>query len=254
MSFVIPSFNDIRILEAISSIQERRGPVDQVEIIVIDGGSREEILSSISDGLSKSDTLIVEKDDGIFDAINKGIKASSGKYIVTLGSDDRLDEFSIELFETASSASVDLINFDLLYTDAEWGPLRFWRGRNIQMRDYYMGRQYPHFGIACTKEVYESVGLFNINNKTNADYEFFYHLSKASKNIKQLRVRSTIVQMRIGGNSSANISAVFKANVDILKFAWQTDVKLLPGIFLKPVYKIVEYMLGLLMRVEKKLR
>ena len=91
LSFVIPSFQDIRILETIESIHKIDVPSsDCIEIIVQDAGSSNEILDKIKNKLKKNDKLFLEKDKGIFDGINKGLKNTTGDLIATLGTDDRV--------------------------------------------------------------------------------------------------------------------------------------------------------------------
>ena len=87
ISIIILSFNDIRVLEAIKSVQAFNDN-NEVAIIVIDGGSEDELVKEINSMLSKEDLLISEKDNGIFDGLNKGLNYSKGDYIGWLGSDD----------------------------------------------------------------------------------------------------------------------------------------------------------------------
>ena len=89
-SIVIPSFNDLRILETIKSIDDQSLERKDIEVIIMDGGSQVNILSKIKESLKATDTLISEPDNGIFDGLNKGIAISQGDIIFTLGSDDKL--------------------------------------------------------------------------------------------------------------------------------------------------------------------
>ena len=89
-SLVIPSFNDDRILETIESINEQNFNRHDIEVIIMDACSEADLLKKIRNTLKPNDRLYVEKDDGIFDGINKGILKSSGDIIFTLGSDDKL--------------------------------------------------------------------------------------------------------------------------------------------------------------------
>lgn len=241
ISFVIPSFNDDRIIETIQSIHDSGVPERSREIIIYDGGSSPRLLTEIESALCDNDKLFVEDDDGIFDAINKGLKTARGDYILTLGSDDRVFDLSFDTIKNAKADNIDVLMFDIAYTDKNWQPLRIWKGRQLNLFHYYLGRQYAHFGLVCTPKVYRDAGYFNTANKVNADYEFFYQLCKMSPTFRQRVFSETIVQMRIGGNSSANMQAVLKANLKILDFIFRTDILLVPGFFLKPIYKVSEY-------------
>jgi glycosyltransferase involved in cell wall biosynthesis len=110
VSIIVLSFNDERVLNAINSIRSSgKNLTDELEIIVIDGGSSLELLEDIQGILSENDQLHSEPDDGIFDALNKGLSCASGTYIGWIGSDDAyLPGFTFDyVIET-------LENFDLL--------------------------------------------------------------------------------------------------------------------------------------------
>lgn len=70
LSIIIPSFNDLRILRAIESVR-RFDDVGQASIVVVDGGSKPEVVAKIAEYLTADDILISEPDKGIFDALNK---------------------------------------------------------------------------------------------------------------------------------------------------------------------------------------
>ena len=77
ISIILPSFNDHRILRSIKSIINF-DDTNEVEIVLIDGGSKESLKNNIKRNLRESDQFIYEKDDGIFDAINKGLSLARG--------------------------------------------------------------------------------------------------------------------------------------------------------------------------------
>ncbi|MDC0122148.1 glycosyltransferase [Planktomarina sp.] len=242
ISFVIPSFNDDRILETIRSIHECEVPEHLREIVIYDGGSSDTLVESIKNLLSKNDSIFVERDNGIFDAINKGLRIAKGHYILTLGSDDRLCDLPLDTLLYARKENVDLMMFDIEYTNQSWKRLRIWTGHKVSLFNYYLGMQYAHFGLICTKQVYEEIGFFNADNKVNADYEFFYALCKNASKYRQHIVPKTIVQMRIGGNSSASLKTILFANFKMLRFMARTDPFLIPGLFLKPAHKSIQFL------------
>ena len=87
LSIILLSYNDLRVERAIKSIRSF-DDLNTVELVVIDGNSNDEVKSAIRRNLTESDVFISEPDDGIFDALNKGLDSSRCEFIGWLGSDD----------------------------------------------------------------------------------------------------------------------------------------------------------------------
>ena len=245
LSFVIPSFQDKRILETIESIKKIKAPEDAIEIIIQDGGSNKKLLNKIENLISSNDKLFVENDLGIFDGINRGLKNASGDLIATLGTDDRVFFLDYFLLLHKFDEGINFIQYDIQYTDSNWKPLRFWKARRLSFLRYAFGIQHAHFGLICTPKIYKELGYFNTENKVNADYEFFYKctVSKSSLIVQDV-INNVFVQMKLGGNSSSNVRAILKANTGIFKFIIKTNPILVFGLILKPIYKLQEFLLS----------
>ena len=241
LSFVIPSFNDSRIIETIESIHATGLDRGDYEIIVKDGGSDENLLTAVRSVLGVYDKLDDSPDAGIFDGINQGLQLATGFYILTLGSDDRVFDLPIEELKDCREESVDIVMCSIQYTDQNWIPKRLWKARNLSFFAYLLGRQYAHFGLVCKKSVYEDIGYFNTDNPVNADYEFFYDLTSKIQKYQQLVLPNIIVQMKMGGNSSASLKAIIKANFRIFRYLLAKNPFALAGLMIKPIYKFEEY-------------
>lgn len=87
LSIILPSFNDARIVEAIASVR-RFDDIDTVKLVVIDGGSRPEIVDLLKAAVRPGDILVSEPDKGIFDGLNKGLERVDTEFLGWLGSDD----------------------------------------------------------------------------------------------------------------------------------------------------------------------
>lgn len=84
------------------------------EWIVVDGASTDKTLEILNDIKDLNIIIISEPDFGIYDAINKGIKKSSGEYYLVLGADDKLFEFALEIYSKSINANSDIITANIL--------------------------------------------------------------------------------------------------------------------------------------------
>jgi len=242
---LIPVFRDLRVIEAIQSVFDcdRDGVV--LRVILQIGDSGPSFQSKVRSHFPQVE-IYSDVDRNIFDAINIGLKKCRGDYILTLGSDDRIcDKGLFQKLKPFYEKSADYIFCGLEYTDDVWRVKRRWPAATLRLWRYYLGWQYPHFAFFCSPRVYSELNFFNSKNDTNADYEFFWKLAKKRKSseFKEGILYEYGIQMRLGGNSSSGLARIAGHNVRLLKFAYRTNLLLLPAIsMLKWFHKISEYL------------
>lgn len=183
---------------------------DKYEYLIIDGGSTDSTLDIIEKNIGKFNgklTYISEKDNGLYDAMNKGIRLARGKYIGIINGDDyynsNIFKHVIEYFD---DECVDIVYSDLIFTkfgkEQENKPLV---GSHINLK-YRMSVNHPTCFVR--KSVYEKYGLFNLKYKIAADYEimtrFFINDCKFKKSDK------VIAFMELGGLSSNNQKSIYE--------------------------------------------
>ena len=242
LSIVIPSFNDIRIIDTINSIKGQSVPKNMIEIVIMDPGSRIEILEEIKLLLDENDKLIIDQDEGIFDGINKGIQNSSGEIIFTLGSDDKLayPEAAEEIIQMFNNNKLDFVCSDLIYTNDNWEPVRFWEATLPSFFSFLLGKQVGHFSFASRRKVYDCIGVFNKDLYVSADFDFFIRLGKST--LRGQRLNKVVTFMKLGGNSSRNIINILKGNMQMLFVALRHYGPFAIFHFLfKPFWKLKEY-------------
>ena len=247
LSLLIPSFNDRRILNILDELKSF--PRQNLEVVIQDGGSQKELTHEIKASLQESDKIIIERDDGIFDAINKGIYNCSNEYILTIGSDDFIEIKSIKnILRILKTESKKIFFMPVRMVAPESLKLiRYWPVRKFSYLKILLGIQYPHFGCITHKKIYEAL-KFNCANKINADYEFFYSLSKKLVKSDIGYIQNSSVTMRLGGTSTRSILSILSHQMIIVSFALKRNPLLLLGIFLKPIYKTQELVLGIFKR------
>ena len=243
LSLLIPSYNDRRILEILSELNGY--PRHDLEVVIQDGGSPADLVSEIRFFLKSTDKLIIEKDDGIFDAINKGISNCSNDYILTIGTDDFIEIHSLENILDAlvkDSKKVFFVPVRMV-SPKSLKLIRYWPIRKFSRVNILFGAQYPHFGLIAHKEIYNAL-KFSTTNKINADYEFFYDLSKLLIKSDIGYIQNCSVMMRLGGTSTKDLSSILSHQLIIISFAIRRNPLLLIGILFKPLYKAQELVLG----------
>lgn len=216
-----------------------------IEYIVIDGVSTDSTLTIINKYKDKITTIVSEKDNGIYDAINKGIRLATGDIIANLNSDDFYIDNNViaDVVATFGKEKTDTLYADLYYVDAVDTNkiVRYWKSKQYKEGLFLKGWMPPHPTFFVKKEVYQKYGLFDLQFKSAADYEImlrFIHRFKTS--IAYLP--RVIVKMRVGGVSNASLKNRIKANQEDRK-AWEVN-GLKPHAFtliFKPLSKLLQF-------------
>jgi len=202
ISIITVSYNSERYIEdAIKSVLNQT--YDNIEYIIIDGNSDDGTLEIIKKYHDKIDYIISEPDSGIYEAFNKGIKASSGDIIYFLNSDDYLyDETSVESIIKVfrDDNKLDIVYGNIVIADEKCRYSHIF-GRNMVLDDFKKGYMPPHPGTFVRRGLFEKHGLFDEGYKICGDFEFmlkcFMHDSDKIKYINR-----TIAVFREGGKSS----------------------------------------------------
>lgn len=174
---------------------------DNYEYLIIDGKSKDNTLKIVKDYEKKFKgkmKVVSEKDKGLYDAMNKGIKMSTGDIIGTLNSDDvlaRPDAFN--LIVNSYKKDTDVLYADLIYVDEKL---------ENPVRDYISGKSTSkawcpaHPTMYIRKKVFDEIGYYNLKYKVSADYDFMVRLN--TNNCKFQYLKEYLVLMRMGGVSN----------------------------------------------------
>ena len=207
ISIITTTFNSAKtVSDTIESLLKQ--DYTDFEHIIVDGLSSDntlEIVSSYEDAYAGRLRIISEKDNGLYDAMNKGIKNATGDIIGILNSDDILacpNALAI-IAEKFKNQNCDAVYSDLMFMDAETmsKPVRKWISKT---GNYKFGWHPPHPTLYVKKEVYDNIGSFDLQFKIAADYDFMIRLMKSSKKLEY--IPKTLVYMRAGGVSTNGLS------------------------------------------------
>jgi glycosyltransferase involved in cell wall biosynthesis len=216
-----------------------------LEYIVIDGGSKDNTLAIIEQYKDRIDYFLSEKDKGIYDGMNKGLKMATGDVIGILNSDDVLAGETIlsDVVGAFEQTNADGLYGDLVYVNRDdlFKVTRKWVSGNYKDGDFKKGWMPPHPTFYVKRDVYERYGVFNLNFSSAADYEIMLRFIHKHK-IRVAYLPKVMVKMRQGGKSNASLSNRLKANREDRK-AWEVN-GLKPGPFtllFKPLSKITQF-------------
>ena len=215
-----------------------------IEYIIVDGGSNDQTLSIIDKYSSQIDVLISEKDKGIYDAINKGIKHASGDIVGFLHSDDIFKESNI-IKKICDSFKPDI---DLVYGDIEYidqgdtsKVIRKWKSKDYINGSFKWGWMPPHTSFFLRKEYYDKLGNYSLSLGSSADYELMLRMFEIN-NLNSFYLPEVITSMRSGGVSNSSLKNRWLANRNDKK-SWEVN-NIKPYWFtflLKPLRKIPQY-------------
>ncbi len=225
VSIITSCYNSISTLEGtIQSVLSQTYP--NIEFIIVDGLSNDGTIDLIKKYESKITTYISEKDAGFYDAINKGIKLSTGDVIGLLNSDDVFyDEFVVEKIVQSFQKDNELeaIYGNLLYVEKDKidQVIRNWISKPFKKELFLEGWMPPHPTFYIKKECYQKFGVFNTSFKISADYELMLRMLYKHA-IKAKYLPFYFVRMRVGGISNASFRNRIKANMEDRK-AWKIN-------------------------------
>lgn len=243
VSIVTPVMDDSRLGAALDSIlsQEVDSPI---EVIVVDGGSTDETVQIIENYRDDIDVLVREPDEGLYDAMNKGIERASGHVVGILNADDRYDHRGVleQVIGTLESERVDSCYGDLVYVGDDDHVIRYWKGGYYRPRKLYLGWMPPHPTFFAKRSLYERYGGFDLRYPIAADYELMLRLL-LKHGVSTTYIDDVLVRMATGGQSNASLSNIVQANREVAQAWWDND--LTGGIlapFFKPLRKVPQFL------------
>lgn len=243
-SIITITYNSAATLEdTIRSVIGQSHP--DIEYIVVDGGSTDGTLEIISRYRDKIQQFVSEKDNGLYDALNKGIRMATGDVVGMLHSDDfYLDNKVIaDYAEIFAKQDPDAVYSDLYYVDKDDTNkiIRKWKSGAYSSGSFVNGWMPPHPTFFVKKEIYQRYGSFDPEFRTSADYELMLRLIHRHQ-IRLAYLSRYTVKMRMGGKSNKSVQNRITANLEDRK-AWEVN-GLKPRfytLYLKPLRKLTQF-------------
>ncbi|NRP56634.1 MULTISPECIES: glycosyltransferase family 2 protein [unclassified Marinobacterium] len=193
---------------------------DNIEYIIIDGASVDSTVSIVQSYGDKISYFVSESDNGIYDAMNKGLALANGDVIGILNSDDFYphDYVIAEVVKVfATNPSVDMVlgNIDFVQPDDLTKPRRFYSSFNFVPWKMRFGFMPAHPAAFIKRSAYEKVGNYKLGYKIGADFEWLVRALFVQK-LSYIKLNQTLVRMREGGVSTAGLKSYWISSQELL--------------------------------------
>ena len=230
ISIITVSYNSSStIRQTMESVLSQSYP--DVEYIVVDGASRDgtrEIIASYEPLFQGRMRWISESDNGIYDAMNKGLTMAGGEVVGFLNSDDYYPSPSVleKVMETLADPMIDAVFSDLEFVSGKNGAvIRFWKGSLYRPGAFAKGWHPAHPTFFVKKALYEKHGGFDTRFNISADFELMLRFIEKEK-ISTSYIPDTLVSMRYGGESTRSLSNIWEGNKNIKKAFEKNGIKI----------------------------
>lgn len=224
ISIIIPTYNREKTIDScLKSIQIQT--FQDYEIIIVDGASTDNTLSTIEKFRSYFNNklkVVSELDKGIYDAMNKGVERSTGKWLYFLGSDDTLYNAKVleNIFNVIYTNKED---YDIIYGNVQLQPENKLYGEEYSLSIISNRRNICHQAIFYKRKIFVEVGIYNQEYRVAADWDFNLRVF-LNKNFKKHYIDIPVANYSNEGFSSTNSDTKFYNDYDklILTYGYQT--------------------------------
>lgn len=238
VSIITGTYNSSKFVsDCVQSVNDQ--DYGNIEHIIIDGASKDDTVNIIKNTPNRVTTLVSEKDAGIYDAMNKGLKLGKGDILGILNSDDFYNSNEVigKVAKAFEDPSIDCVYGDLLYVEQDDTEkvVRKWITGNYTTNGFRKGWHPAHPSFFVRKSVYDNYGYFNLNFGLAADFELMLRFLEKHK-IKGAYLPFPMVRMRLGGATNKSIANILKGNQECIQAFKSNDLKVSP---LYPIIRLV---------------
>lgn len=241
VSLILTTLNSLdNFIKTYSSIKEQNYP--NIEIIVVDGGSTDGTLEAIQKNAAEGHGKLIwisERDNGIYSAMNKGLKLASGEFIIFFN-DIFYHEDVISKLVAAAESDLNYIGAhgDLVYCQNE-KVKRYWKMGDGCIKEGWMP---AHPTLLLRKKIYDLYGYYKEDYKCSADYEFMVRILHDGIN-KLAYIPDILVSMFYGGTSNNSFKAYLVSFMEASRALKENDVPRPYWVSLKRAVKVMKQFL-----------
>lgn len=247
ISIVTVTFNSSKtVRDTIESVLHQK--YDNYEYLVVDGGSKDNTVDIIKEFEPQFDgkmRWISEKDKGMYDGINKGIRMATGDVVGIINSDDFYHR--TDIFDIIAKAFEDDKDIQAIYGDVRFvnpdnldKTVRYYSSKRFKPWKFRWGWMPAHPTFFTYKENFEKYGYYQFDYHIAADYELLIrHLYK--NHVPAKYVSEDFMKMRTGGRSTNGWKANVLLNKEIVRACKENGIYTnMPMLFMKYFVKVFE--------------
>jgi len=188
-----------------------------IEHIVIDGASTDDTMRVVERYADRLAVVVSEPDDGLYDAMNKGIALATGEIIATLNADDVYADPTV--LETVAKEfedpDVEATFGNLVYVDRNNidRVVRYWESQPYKLGLFERGWIPAHPTFFVRANVYERFGAFNTDYKIQSDFDLCLRFLRVHR-IRSRFIPMIMVRMRMGGVSNRSLGSILAGNLE----------------------------------------
>lgn len=244
ISIVTAVYNRVgTIAQSIESVKAQTYP--HVEHVIQDGSSSDGTLDVVRSMATKDTKVESRPDLGIYDAINRGLRRSTGDVVGVMHSDDFFPDEHVlsKIAERFDEPNIDGVYGDLDYVSSSdpGKVIRRWRSGQYSLKKIKWGWMPPHPTLYLRRNVFENLGYYNTDYSIAADYEAMLRYMLLGQ-IRMVYIPEVLVKMRVGGESNRSLSKIIKKSGEDFRAIKDHKVGGLSVLFMKNIRKIHQFM------------
>jgi glycosyltransferase involved in cell wall biosynthesis len=190
-----------------------------IEYVIVDGASTDGTMTVVDQYSDKITTVISEKDAGMYDALNKGIKAATGDIVGILHADD---EFASEhiiqqvVDKFQGNPVIDAVYGDVGFVHAEQPHkiIRYYSSAIFKTNLFKFGFMPAHPTFFCYRRFFEQFGYYRTDLEIAADFDLLLRFLRKHQ-LFTVYIPEMLVKMNMGGKSTNGISSTIKINKEL---------------------------------------
>lgn len=244
ISIITIAYNSAETIEATIQSVIAQDYTD-VEYIIIDGASKDATMDVVDRYRDQVAVVVSEPDEGIYDAMNKGVARATGEIIGILNSDDFYADNTVlsNVVARFKESGAEAVYADLVYVERD-NPdkvVRYWKSKPYKPGMFRKGWMPAHPTFFLKNECYRIHGTYSTELRSAADYELMLRMMEKHK-ISAVHLPRVLTKMRVGGQSNVSLKNRIRANKEDRR-AWKMN-GLTPAWYtltVKPLSKLSQF-------------